>query len=392
MRWAVALLCLAGALVAPAGAAAFPDTQFENQCQYSYDRGWRPVPMVFGGRLTNGSGTELTPGAQLSVGDTVRLEGGTVSAILPSWITSFAYAGELIPLGDGEIPVKAWLALEGTNTVEGVKSGILLDTVARTHVVLGPGGVVDEQRSSVLVDRAPIPPQTWTASGGEVRVTQALAESLPPLPVGEGGTTTRVHGSLFVDAHLITGSGFVNHLYLDCLQGRQVREGETHTDELPGALGQFSVPGYTGEVDGTPVTGRVDADLLAGEGPPRVAAGGSATLRNGALRLRLTDAQRDAWFGGATQVALSGSLALEGLRSTEQVQAVAIDHEATVAGDGPVTVTIPLPETTWTALGAEGIDVRGERSLVLDATVGPTTRRLTLTRVSAADPTCAMLA
>ena len=70
-RAVVALLLLAGALVAPASSAAF-DVEFENQCQYSYDRYWRPVPMVFGGRLTDGSGTELTPGAQLAVGDTVR--------------------------------------------------------------------------------------------------------------------------------------------------------------------------------------------------------------------------------------------------------------------------------------------------------------------------------
>ena len=386
MRSAVALLCLAGALVAPASAAAFPDTMFENQCQYSYDRYWRPVPIVFGGRLTNGSGTELTPGAQLSVGDTVRLEGGTVSAVLPSWITTFAYEAGMIPLGDGELPVKAWLALEATNTAEGIKAGIPLDTIARTQVVLTPGGVVDEEKSSVVVDAAPVPTQSWTATGGEVLVRQAFAESLPPLPIREDGSTARVRGSLFVDAKLTFPSGDVFHLYLDCLQGQQVRQGETHTDAIPGTLGAFPVPGFTGAVDGTPVTGPVDLDLQTAAGPPRAAAGATATLTSSSLRLRLTDAQRDAWFGNATNVAFSGAVALTGDRSAETVQQLAIDQVTTVAADGPVTVTLRLPDSTWTAATGEGIDLRGDRMVALDATVGGVTKTLTLTRITAGDP------
>jgi len=386
MRWAVALLCLAGALVAPASAAAFPDTSFENQCQYSYDRYWRPVPVVFGGRLTNGSQAELTPGAQLSVGDTVRLEEGTVSAVLPSWITTFAYEAGMIPLGDGELPVKAWLALEATNTAEGVKAGIPLDTVARTHVVLTPGGVVDEERSSVLVDKAAVPTQSWTATGGEVLVRQALAESLPPLPIREDGSTARVRGSLFVDAKLTFPSGERFHLYLDCLQGQQVRQGETFTDAIPGTLGTFPVPGFTGAVDGTAVAGRVDADLQTAAGPPRVAQGATATLTSSSLRLRLTDAQRDAWFGNATSVAFSGAVGLTGDRSAEGVQDAEIDQVTVVPADGPVTVTLRLPDTTWTATTGDGIDIRGARVVTVDATAGGVTKTLTVTRITAGDP------
>lgn len=385
MRWVVALLCcLAGALVAPAGAAAFPDSSFENQCRYSYDGYWRPVPIVLGGHLKDGSGTELTPGAQLSVGDTVRLEGGAVSAVLPSWITTFAYEAGMIPLGDGSLPVKAWLTLEATNTAEGVTAAIPLDTVARTHVVLTPGGIVDEERSSVLVDKAPIPVQSWTATGGEVLVRQALGESLTPITL-DGGRTTRPHGSLFVDARLTFPSGEIFHLYLDCLQGQQVRQGETHTDAIPGSVGVFGVPGFTGAVGGAPVTGRVEADFLAGEGPPRAAAGATAVLRGALLRLRLTDAQRDAWFGAATSVAFSGAVELQGVRSLEGTQAVEVDRVVAVAADGPVTLTIPLPDTTWTAATEDGIDIRSARVLTLDATVGGVAKALTLTRVSAGE-------
>ena len=101
-----------------------------------------------------------------------------MSALLPSWIVTFAYESGMIPLGDGELPVKAWLALEATNTAEGVTAPIPLTTVARTNVVLTPSGLVDEARSSIWVEAAPIPTQSWTATGGEVAVRQALGESL----------------------------------------------------------------------------------------------------------------------------------------------------------------------------------------------------------------------
>lgn len=388
MRRAVALLLLAGALVAPASSAAatFPDTEFENQCQYSYDRYWRPVPMIFGGRLTNGSGTELAPGAQLAVGDTVRLEGGTVSAILPSWITTFAFEAGMIPLGDGEIPVTAYLALEATNTAEGVRAPIKLDTVARTHVVLGPNGLVDESLSSVLVDKAPLPVQTWTATGGEIQVRQGLAESLPPLPVGHNGAPVNVRGSLYVDAALTFPSGEEYHLYLDCLQGAQVDEGSTHTDVISGSLASFAVPGFSGEVGGAPLTGPVDADLRYGGPLLRVAQNGSASLDGASLRVRLTEAQRTAWLGNATTARVTGTVNLAGARSVLATRPAAVDQTVTIPAAGPVTVNLPLAATQWTAATADGIDIRGDRTIVLDATVNGAPRRLTLTRISATDP------
>jgi hypothetical protein len=382
-RTVVALLCLAGALVAPAGAAAFPDTRYENQCQY-FDPFWRPVPLTFGGQLTNGSGTELLPGAQLSVGDTVRLTGGIVSASLPSWMPTFAYEAGMIPLGDGSLPVQGWLALEATNTVEGITT-VPFDTVARTHVELAPGGIVDEERSYIRVDRASLAQQTWTATGGDVTVRQALAESLAPVPLDDGGTR-RPWGSLFVDAELTFPSGEEFHLYMDCLPGKQVRDGETHTDELPPALGEFRVPGFSGAVAGVDLEDEVDADLLTSAGPPRTVAGAQAVLTSSAIRLRLNEAQRDAWFGDATSVAITGSVNLTGARSAEQTQAVTVDRTVSVAPTGAVTLTLPLPDTTWTATTGDGIDVAGDRRLTLSATAGGVTRQLVLSRVSPTGP------
>jgi hypothetical protein len=387
MRRAVALLLLAGALVAPASstAAPFPDTEFENQCQY-FDPYWRPVPIVFGGQLKDGSGTELTPGAQLSVGDTVKLEGGTVSAILPSWMTTFAYESGMIPLGDGEIPVKAYLALEATNTAEGVHAPIELNTYARTFVVLGPGGIVDEERSSVMVDKAPLPTQTWTATGGDVQVRQGLAESMPPLPIGRNGALVNIRGSLFVDAALTFPSGEQFHLYMDCLQGQQLEEGSGHTDVIPAPLATIPVPGFQGEVGGTPLTGPVDAQLQYGGPLERVDSGSDTSLVGAALRVRLTDAQRQAWLGGAATAQITGMIDLVGARSVQGTRTATVESTVAVPANGPATLTLPLADSLWTAATADGINIRGERTVVLDALVNGVPRRLTLTRISATDP------
>ncbi|MBE2314561.1 hypothetical protein DVA67_001125 [Solirubrobacter sp. CPCC 204708] len=315
----------------------------------------------------------------------MQLEGGTVSALLPSWMAEFAYTNNMIPLGDGSLDVRAWLALEATNTAEGVKSPIVLDTVARSHVELGPSGVVDESRSWIGVENAQLPALKWTATGGEVAVRQAVAESLGPVTLDDG-RTRRPRGSLFVDARLPIGDGGSAHLYMDCLQGKQVRDGETHTDELPGTFGTFSVPGFAGKVGDTSLPEPVDADLLTNAGPPRAGAGQAAVLSSSSLRLRLTDAQRDLWFGNATDITVSGTLRLAGARSAEGTQEVEVERTATVPADGAVTLTLPLPNSTWTPTGTDGVDVRGARTLALDATAGGVTKQLTLTRITEGEP------
>ncbi len=385
-----AALALAGALAAPASpATAFPPSSFANVCQYSFDRLWRAVPMVFSGRLTAGSGQELGQGAELAVGDSVQLRDGAVSATLPSWIVPYAYEADMIPEGDGELPVRAWLALEASNTAEGVTAAIPLHTVARTHVVLTSSGLVDEERSSIVVENAPIPTQTWTATGGEVQVRQAMGESLGPLPVGRDGANVRVRGSLYVEATLTFPSGETLRLYLDCLQGEQTStSGEAQTDAQPGTLGApIRVPGFAGTLStGAAFPGRVEADLATGTGPGRVDTGQQAILRGANLRVRLTDDQREAWLEDATSVPIAVELLLHGARSVDGAQETSLAKTVTVPADGAALIDLPLPETTWTAAGAEGIDISGDRVIALRATVGAGTRTLTLTRISTSDP------
>jgi hypothetical protein len=298
-RAVTALLLLAGALVAPASSAAFPAVSFENQCQYSYDPYWRPVPMVFGGKLTDEAGTELVSDASHPVGKKIVLRDGTVSGVLPTWFLQFGFDSGMFGLGDTDLPVRAWLALKATNTAEGVVAPIALNTVARAHIETTAAGQVDENRSSLTVVAAPLPQLSWTATGGEVQVRQAVGESLPPLPVGRDGGAVRVRGSLYVEATL---AGDLK-MYMDCLQATQVDQGATFADLLPGSLGTFAVPGWAGTVDGAALADPVDADVVLGAAPPRVGNGQDVDLSGAALRLRLTAAQRSAlgWRAAAAR-------------------------------------------------------------------------------------------
>jgi hypothetical protein len=380
-RAVIALLMLAGALVAPASSAAFPVMSFENQCRYSYDPYWRPVPIVFSGKLTDEAGTELASDSSLSVGKKLVLRDGTVSAVMPAWILQFGFDAGMFGLGDTDLPVRAWLALEATNTAEGVVAPIALNTVARAHVELTAAGQVDETRSSLTVIGATVPTQTWTATGGEVQVRQAVGESLPPIPVGRDGGDVRVRGSLFIEATL---AGDLK-LFMDCLQGTQVDQGETFADLLPGALSTFAVPGWTGAVDGTPLADPVDADVVLGRVPPRVGSGQDVDFSGAALRLRLTAAQRSAWLAAGGSATVTGGVVVHGARSVEDAQTVPLTRAVTVPADGPATLSLPLSASTWTAAGGEGIDLRADRVISLEANVGGTTRTLTLTRVTAGD-------
>ena len=65
---------------------------------------------------------------------------------------------------------------------------------------------------------------------------------------------------------------------------------------------------------------------------------------------------------------------------------MAVEETLAVAAAGPVTLTLPLPDTTWTAATGDGIDVAGSRVITLDASANGVTRRLVLTRASVTDP------
>lgn len=376
-RLAVALIPIAAAFSLPsATAVAAPISVSEPQvCQYSYDQAWRVVPVTLSGTLVDGDGVEIAPGQSIEAGTQVRLTGGTVSADLPGWIGPFAFDGGVIGNGTTLLPVHGWVALEATNTLEGTTAPMRFDTNAIAHADVQPGQAPTEESVVFEPVIATLPPLTWTATGGDVVIRQAVANKMGAIPAGRDGSPIQVNGSLFVAAELDAST----RLFLDCLAGGQLDQGGSHSDKLPNPLTGlgFRVPGFTGAVDGSPLVDPVDAQL-ENAGLFRAAAGQPATVTGTRLRLRLTAAQRTAWLGAAGSASVSGDVTIVGDRSTTGQQTVTVPATA-VSAAGTGDVVIDLPATTWTATGATGVDLRGADALSLTATNG-TVRTLTLTR------------
>lgn len=375
-------LAASAAVAATASSAGAAVTVSDPQvCQYSYDQYWRVVPVTLSGTLKDvASGSELAPGTALVPGQQIALEGATVTAQLPDWIAPFAFDGGVIPYGAHAILVRAWIALEATGTSEGTTAPIELQTQAVSHVTVAPGEAATPETAYFDPVTAAIPTQRWTASGGDVRVRQALATKLAPIPAGRDGKSVQVNGSLFISAELDAQT----RLYLDCLSGDQRENGAAHGDRLPPALASgFRVPSFAGSVDASPLSEPVDATVET-SALPRAAAGTTATVDGTRLRLRLTAAQRSAWLGGSGTATIGGSVTVHGARSQQGTATAAVSGSAPASGSGDVVVD--LAATSWTPTGGDGVDLRTDGSLELTATNGASVRQLRLTRSAAGDP------
>lgn len=383
----VALLPLAaGAAVAAttSPAVAGPVSAQEPQvCQYSYDQNWRMVPVTLTGTLKDATtGTELVAGETLAPGQRIRLEGATVQAELPGWIGPFAFDGGVIANGIGSVPVHGWIALEATNTAEGTTAPIPIAANAISHANVPDGNAPTEETAYFDPVTAAVADQTWTATGGDVVVRQAVATKMAPIPAGRDGNPVQVNGSLFVAAQLDAST----RLYLDCLPGGQLANGATHSDKLPNPLTSvgFRVPGFTTKVDGAPVAGATDA-VLENAGLRRAAAGQTATVTGSRLRLRgLTPTQRSAWLGASGSAQVGGTVTLHGARSTQSTQTVSLTPTSVLA-TGTDDIVLDLADSTWTPDGTTGVDIRGDRTITLTATNGGDTRTLQLERITGGD-------
>ncbi|MFA4930218.1 MAG: hypothetical protein WC558_17010, partial [Patulibacter sp.] len=363
-------------------AVAAPLSAAENQaCQYSYDQAWRVVPVKLTGTLRNAdTDAELTPGSALAPGQRVRLADPVVSATLPGWIAPFAFDGGVIGPGISTIPVNGWISVEATNTLEGTSAPIAFSTSATSHVNVQPGEAPTEDTAYFDPVVASFEGPTWTATGGDVVVRQAVGTKMTPIPAGRDGSLVQVNGSLFVSAALDANT----RLFLDCLAGAQLDEGANHGDKLPdplSALG-FRVPGFRGTVDGAPLNGSSAVDVDAQLENPSVfrgAVGQAVTVDGSRLRLRLSTDQRAAWLGTTGTASVSGDVTIVGERSTVGQQTVTLPSTSVpAAGSGDIVLDVPA--TTWTPTGSTGVDLRSADAITLQATVGGTPRTLTLQR------------
>lgn len=191
----------AGGSPVSAGTAATP-----NACLYSYDSIWRDVAVSFTGAATP---NPATAGAQIT------LSGATVTAAVPAGLIEYAYNSlGMLATGVNTFPVQVWVALRATNTAAPVQV-VQLSADATTTI----SGSAPDATATPLTFTASIPTTTWTATGGDVAISQAGLGSLGTLAgAGIGGATVTPTGSVYV-ATRIGDTG--PQLRLDCLSGQQ---------------------------------------------------------------------------------------------------------------------------------------------------------------------------
>jgi hypothetical protein len=212
----VAAALSAAALAASPAAAA---TSL-NSCQYSYDGYWRDMEVDVSGVASGGA-----------------LTGLGVSAALPDWLAQYGYNFGLLHSGRNEIPVRVWLAIRGTNTVEGVQVEAF-ETTAETDITTAGGTFVS---ATPIEYRVPsLPSLAWTPRGGPVAYLQAGSGSLPALPVGPGGRMQAVKGSLFISAALGDAT-----LGLDCVPGSFIAQGSERVEATAEPFASLDAPSFT---------------------------------------------------------------------------------------------------------------------------------------------------
>jgi len=174
-----AVLCAALAVVAPARAGTVTT---QNSCRWSTDNQWRHLNVDLGGAATP---NPAAPGSGIS------LTGGTMHLQLPT-------------AGDNQIDVKAWLALQGSGTLQGVQV-----------LPLEVGAHADGASSAVDLTLA-LPDTAWTNDAASTSFRQGTVGTLPLIAAGPNGAPVKPLGSLYLH---VTGAPGAPALTLDCQPG-----------------------------------------------------------------------------------------------------------------------------------------------------------------------------
>ncbi|MCK9249744.1 MAG: hypothetical protein M0P31_12330 [Solirubrobacteraceae bacterium] len=375
-RVATAFAVVALPLVAlPATSAQAASVSAPQACHFDADDYWRSMPVTITGDLVDDvSGAPVA--SAITPGTKVRLKDPTVDVSLSHWDDMFQYAYDAgyIHEGAGQLPIDGWIALEGVNTAEGVTGPIAFSTVADTFGAFG-------NSSATFVPPA-IDDVVWTAAGGSLRVRQAPATTMGPIPVGRvNDAPITVNGTLFI--RMVMDDGL--RVRVDCQSGGSLDNGATHTTEPPVTLGSVRVPGYAGDVDGADLADPVDADV-DNETLPRAAAGVARTVTNTTVRVRLDATQAAAWLGVGGTVPVTASFDVHGARSVQGSRTVTSDPIDVEVAGGAQTVEIPVSVGEWTPTGDDGVDLRADDRITLTADVAGTIRTLTLDRDTSVRP------
>ena len=367
---AAALAVTTGLLLASpgAGTAVAGSQTVNNACQYSYDSYWRDMPVTMTG----------TPSAATAQpGDTIRLSGQVFDVTLPDWLAEYGYNFGLLQAGENQLPTDVWVAVRGTNTVEGVQWQ-KVETVATTTITVTSTGSFDDA-TEFTYDAPQISDTDWTAKGGPIAFSQARVDSLPPLPVGSGGANRAVRGSVFL--HVDLGGIFLG---LDCSAGGFIADGSNFTERVAAPFATVDVPAFSCINPLTPQgtsSVPVRLELLRDSAdPPTVQPGGSLTTRP-RVRYRIPTGYLQALATAGRlqpgETTLTGTLrvGLRGLGATPtgQVATAPLEGDVRIVVDSGGQVTVfkttdagtvesgdvsgmaVLSPTTWTASGTSGL-------------------------------------
>ena len=206
-RTIAALVGSAATLIVTASAAAGTVT-IPNACLWNATSSWEQESLTF----TAAAGPE-----RASAGAPVTLSGLNARLLISPEVVEIGFNIGYLKPGDNDIPFRAWIAIRGTNTAEGVQVREASGT-ARTTIATTPEG---EFVSATPIDvQAALGDTQWTLGAAfPTLFTQAEAGTLPPLPAGQGGASVTPTGSAFVVASIGTLS-----VQIDCQPGTRAAD------------------------------------------------------------------------------------------------------------------------------------------------------------------------
>lgn len=202
---------------------AAPARATTNACNFSVDDYWTSIDVALTGTAT--------PQADVRPGDTLTLTGATAAAALPAYLAQVGYNAGILKAGENQIPVRVWVALQATNTLERTQLVGPVAVQAQTTITTATSG---EFVSATPITYTPpaLPATTWTAAGGDVVLSQAPAGSIAQrLPIGPDDALRAVKGSAVILADLSPV-----RFSMDCQPGSG---NDTGTGPVPGAPAPF---------------------------------------------------------------------------------------------------------------------------------------------------------
>ncbi len=167
--------------------------------------------------------------------DTITLSGVNFQAQVPATLLIAGYNLGLLTLGVNSIPVKGWVAITGSNTVEGKAIKQFTATVGTTigdpNAIPGDG----DETATPLSLNVSLTDSTWTPSGGNVSFSQGAPGSLPTIAAGQvANVAVTPLGGVYISAQVAGGLIKAN---FDCQGGTSSVDGVTFS---PASVGAFT--------------------------------------------------------------------------------------------------------------------------------------------------------